>query len=183
MAKADDDLPTQPRQSGLAVVFGVSGTGKTMLGQALAAALNRTFLDADDFHDAQNIAKMRDGIPLTDADRAPWLARLNVEITDRLVRGESVVLACSALKRDYRSAIASGLTRVDWLFLDGPFTVIASRMRERSATTGHYMPESLLRSQIDTLERPDDAITIPIEWSPAEQLQAAITALAGKSTC
>ncbi len=176
--KTLSEAMAQPR---LIVVFGVAGSGKTMLGGALADTLDLTFLDADDFHDARSVAKMREGTPLTDKDRAPWLARLNSEAKTRLASGESVVLACSALKRDYRAAIADGIARVDWVFLDGPFDVIAGRIRIRSATTGHYMPESLLRSQLDTLEAPTDAICISVELTPAEQLCAAMSALMGES--
>ena len=157
------------------VVMGVSGCGKTTLGNALAKRLNATFLDADDFHPPANVAKMRAGTPLTDDDRAPWLTALNRELLERGERGESVVLACSALKRRYRETIGAQLAHIDWIFLDGSFDVIAERMRARA---NHYMPESLLRSQFDALERPDNAIQISIELSAAEQLDAALNALA-----
>jgi carbohydrate kinase (thermoresistant glucokinase family) len=156
------------------VVMGVSGCGKTTIGRALAARLNAGFLDADDFHPAANVEKMRAGIPLNDDDRAPWLAMLNEQLRSNTAAGQGVVLACSALKNCYRVAIASGFPRVDWIFLDGSFDVIAARMRERS---NHYMPESLLRSQFEALEPPDDAICIAVELSPAEQVEAALAAL------
>ncbi len=158
----------------LIVVIGVSGCGKTTLGTALAARLGATFLDADDFHPEQNVAKMRAGVPLTDADRAPWLATLNAEMRARETAGPGVVLACSALKRAYRDAISHGVANVSWIFLDGDFEVVAARVRERA---NHYMPESLLRSQFDALERPQDAISISIELNPAEQVQAALSAM------
>lgn len=158
----------------LIVVIGVSGCGKTTLGTALANALLATFMDADDFHPVQNVEKMRSGIALTDGDRAPWLETLNAEIKARLGTGQSVVLACSALKRTYRTAIADGLSLVDWIFLDGSFDAVAARVRERA---NHYMPESLLRSQFATLERPDDAVRISIKSSTAEQVVAALRAL------
>lgn len=160
------------------VVMGVSGCGKTTLGTALAERLNATFLDADDFHPPANVAKMRAGTPLTDDDRAPWLAALSRELRERGERGEGVVLACSALKRRYREIIGAQLAQlahIDWIFLDGSFDVIAERMRARA---NHYMPESLLRSQFDALERPDNAIQISIELSAAEQRDAALNALA-----
>ncbi len=156
------------------IVMGVSGCGKTTVGRALAERLNATFLDADDFHPDANVAKMRAGTPLNDDDRAPWLATLNDELRTRSVHGEQVVLACSALKKNYRAAISGGLPRARWIFLEGSFDVIAARLRERP---NHYMPESLLRSQFDALERPDDAITISIELSPDEQVEAALYAL------
>ena len=154
--------------------MGVSGCGKTTVGRALAERLCAKFLDADDFHPEANVAKMRAGTPLNDEDRAPWLATLNRELRTRSIRGEQVVLACSALKINYRAAIGVGLPQAHWIFLDGSFELIAARMRERP---NHYMPESLLRSQFDALERPEDAITISIELSPGEQMEAALFAL------
>ncbi len=156
------------------IVMGVSGCGKTTVGRALAKRLNATFLDADDFHPEANVVKMRAGTPLNDEDRAPWLATLNHELRTRSVGGEQVVLACSALKNNYRNAISAGLPQAHWIFLDGSFELIAARMRERP---NHYMPESLLRSQFDALERPEDAIMISIELRPAEQVLAALRAL------
>ena len=156
------------------IVMGVSGCGKTTVGRALAVRLNATFLDADDFHPEENVAKMRAGTPLNDEDRAPWLAALNHELRTRSVGGEQVVLACSALKKNYRTAIGTGLPQVHWIFLDGSFELIAARLRQRP---NHYMPESLLSSQLDALERPEDAITISIELSPDEQVEAAFYVL------
>ena len=163
---------TLPTNSKLPViVMGVSGCGKTTVGRALAEKLNASFLDADDFHPAANVARMRAGTPLNDDDRAPWRASLNHELRTRSGRGEQVVLACSALKINYRIAISTELSQVHWIFLEGRFELIAARLRERP---NHYMPESLLRSQFDALERPDDAITISIELSRDEQVAAAL---------
>lgn len=156
------------------IVMGVSGCGKTTVGRALAERLKGTFLDADDFHPEVNVAKMRAGKPLNDDDRAPWLATLNRELRTRREHGERVVLACSALKKNYREAISAALPQTHWIFLDGSFELIAVRMRERP---NHYMPESLLRSQFDAMERPDDACTISIELSPDHQIEAAMFAL------
>ena len=156
------------------IVMGVSGCGKTTVGRALAARLNAAFLDADDFHPEANVAKMRAGKPLTDDDRAPWLAALNHALRTRSDHGEQVVLACSALKINYRAAIGAGLSQAHWIFLDGSFELIAARMSERP---NHYMPESLLRSQFDALERPNDTITISIELSTDAQVEAALYAL------
>ena len=157
------------------VIMGVSGCGKSTVGKALAERLHATFLDADDFHPAANVEKMRAGTPLNDEDRTPWLATLNRELRERSQGGERVVLACSALKLRYREAIGAELPHVDWIFLDGSFEVIAERMRARA---NHYMPESLLRSQFEALERPDNAIHISVELSAAEQVEAALSALA-----
>ena len=130
------------------VVMGVSGCGKTTLGTHLAAHLGRQFFDADDFHSPESVARMAQGIALTDADRAPWLDRL----ADLLAQREPVVLACSALKRCYRDRLRAAAPELLFLFLTGPEEVIASRIAARS---GHYMPAGLLRSQLDTLEAPD----------------------------
>ncbi len=157
------------------IVMGVSGSGKTTVGQALAERLQATFLDADDFHPEANVAKMSSGLPLDDNDRAPWLSILNCELRTRSQGGGRVVLACSALKARYREVIAAQLPLLDWIFLDGSFEHIAARMRERA---DHYMPESLLRSQFEALERPENAVCISIELSPAEQVEAALSALA-----
>ena len=155
--------------------MGVSGCGKTTVGRALAERLRATFLDADDFHPAANVEKMRAGTPLNDEDRTPWLATLNRELRERSLGGERVVLACSALKLRYREAITAQIAHVDWIFLDGSFEVIAERVRARA---NHYMPESLLRSQFEALERPDSAICISVELTAAEQVEAALSALA-----
>ena len=155
--------------------MGVSGCGKTTVGRALAEGLDATFIDADDFHPAANVEKMRAGTPLNDEDRTPWLATLNRELRERSLSGERVVLACSALKIRYREAIGAQLSNVDWIFLDGSFEAIAERVRARA---NHYMPESLLRSQFEALERPDNAICISVELTTVEQAEAALSSLA-----
>lgn len=156
------------------IVMGVSGCGKTTLASALANRLSARWLDADDFHPASNIAKMRAGTPLTDEDRRPWLAALNAELCDRAALGQRVVLACSALRQRYRDSLAANVPAVHWIFLDGSVEEIAARMRARD---DHYMPESLLRSQFEALERPTDAICISVSLKPAEQLQLAVASL------
>lgn len=143
----------------IAVVMGVSGSGKTTIGSAAAARLGWPFLDGDDFHPPENVAKMSAGKPLTDDDRWPWLDQLNAELREREARGESAMLACSALKQAYRDRLSRGLT--DWrlVFLDGSFELLRQRMKERKH---RYMPASLLQSQFATLERPVDAIRIDV---------------------
>ena len=143
----------------IAVVMGVSGSGKTTIGSAAAARLGWQFLDGDDFHPPENVAKMSAGKPLTDDDRWPWLDRLNAELRERETRGESAMLACSALKQAYRDRLSRGLT--DWrlVFLDGSFELLRQRMKERKH---RYMPASLLQSQFATLEPPADAIRIDV---------------------
>lgn len=134
---------------GAAVVMGVAGCGKTTVGEALAQALGLPwFIEGDKLHPEANIAKMSAGIPLTDEDRWPWLARIGAA----LAGGEGKIATCSALKRIYRERIAEAAGRpVAFVFLDGARTTLEKRMRERK---GHFMPASLLDSQLATLERP-----------------------------
>ncbi|GAA1146904.1 gluconokinase [Ornithinicoccus hortensis] len=130
------------------VVIGVSGSGKSTIAAELAGRLNLRFADADDFHPPANVAKMSEGIPLTDEDRLPWLQSLATWMRERGAAGESTVLACSALKRSYRDLLREGGGQVAFLHLDGPAETILSRMRTRD----HFMPPSLLESQVATLE-------------------------------
>lgn len=160
----------------IVVVMGVTGCGKTTVGRLLAERLGAPFADADDYHPPENVAKMRAGIALDDADRAPWLARLNALLRESESQGKPLVLACSALKRAYRERLASGLADVRFVFLDGPKELLASRLAGRS---GHYMNPALLDSQLATLERPDDAIVLSIDASPEEIAARALAALAG----
>ena len=130
----------------LLVVMGVSGSGKTTVGVALAAALGVPFRDADDLHPAANVAKMAAGIALTDDDRMPWLALVGAELA---VEPEGLVIACSALKKAYRQAILAAAPSVRFVFLDGSRELLESRVQFRR---GHFMPASLLDSQLATLE-------------------------------
>lgn len=148
------------------LLMGVSGSGKTTVGQLLAAQLGWQFADADDFHSAANIEKMHRGIPLTDADRVPWLATLRKIIEDWIHTGSSAVLACSALKQSYRDELnASPEVRV--VYLKGTPQLLRQRMLERH---GHFMTEPMLASQLDTLEEPpeNDALILDIATTPAE---------------
>jgi gluconokinase len=130
------------------VIAGVSGCGKTTVGRALAERLGIPFLDADDFHPPENLAKMRSGVALEDADRWPWLDRLGGE----LARHEAVVLACSALKRRYRDRLRELAGPLDFTLLVVPRAELERRMRERE----HFMPPGLLDSQLADLEAGDD---------------------------
>jgi carbohydrate kinase (thermoresistant glucokinase family) len=125
--------------------MGVSGSGKTAVGSALAARLGWRFIDADDLHPPANIAKMSAGTPLTDEDRAPWLAA----VARQLVSGPPAIAACSALKRAYRNTLADTVPGVFFVHLAVPATTLAARMRTRE---GHFMPASLLDSQLSALE-------------------------------
>ncbi|WP_449411348.1 gluconokinase [Methylobacterium komagatae] len=135
----------------IVIVMGVSGSGKTTLGLALAERHGFHFLDADDFHPPENVAKMRAGIALDDADRAPWLARLADLLKDAARRGEPTVLACSALKVSYRAILAAASPDILFVLLQGDPAILAARL---GARRGHYMPPSLLASQLATLEIP-----------------------------
>ena len=141
----------------IVVVMGVSGAGKTTVGNALAETLRWEFLDADEYHPESNVAKMAAGTPLTDTDRWPWLDRLNRELRTRDANGIDAVLACSALKEAYRARLMASLRTARLVFLRGDFDSIRARMQARKHK---YMPASLLQSQFDTLEPPAGALEI-----------------------
>jgi gluconokinase len=131
--------------------MGVSGAGKTEVGRRLAAALGSTFRDADDFHPAANVAKMRSGVPLTDEDRRPWLDALAVALREAVDGGGDVVLACSALARRYRDRLGLPHPLIRLVHLDDPSGVVKKRVEQRA---GHFMPATLLDSQLALLEKP-----------------------------
>ncbi len=141
----------------IVVVMGVSGAGKTTVGAALAERLGAEFLDADDFHPAENVAKMSAAIALTDADRWPWLDRLNGELAARQAAGRGAVLACSALKEIYRARLMQGLADARLVHLQGSIEFLRERMKARKHK---YMPAALLVSQFETLEPPRDAVLV-----------------------
>ena len=150
------------------LLMGVSGSGKTTVGQLLAAQLGWKFADADDYHSAANVEKMRNGVPLTDADRAPWLEALRGLITGWIGAGKSAVLACSALKKSYRDELRVS-PEVKLVYLCGTPRLLHERLRARH---GHYMTEQMLASQLATLQEPkkdtEDAVIVDIAQSPAE---------------
>jgi carbohydrate kinase (thermoresistant glucokinase family) len=135
----------------VAVLMGVSGPGKTTIGRQLATRLGWRFAEGDALHPPENLAKMRSGEPLTDADRAPWLAAVGRVIDDWRARREPGVITCSALKRAYRRQIIGDRPNVRLIYLEGPRALIAQQLAERR---GHFMPASLLDSQFATLEPP-----------------------------
>jgi len=158
------------------VVMGVSGCGKTEVGRRLAQRLGAEFIDADDLHPPANVEKMRQGIPLDDADRAPWLALLNARMREDIAAGRPVVLACSALKQRYRESLADRLPGLRFVHLAGSRELIAQRL---AARRHHYMPASLLDSQFTALEPPMDAITIDVALPVEAVVDVATAALAG----
>jgi gluconokinase len=148
----------------IVVLMGVTGVGKTTIGRILAQDQGWPFLDADDFHPPANVAKMRAGIPLNDVDRDPWLAALRFEIDGRLSRGDSAVLACSALKQAYRDRLNASES-VRFVHLRGDATLIRERLLAR---TGHYMDPGLLASQFAALEEPKGVLAVDIAATPRE---------------
>jgi gluconokinase len=139
------------------VLMGVAGSGKTAVGMRLAQKLNWLFLDADNFHPAANIEKMRHGIALNDQDRVPWLERLRDELRRQIKSGHSVILACSALKESYRKILRDEPLPPQFVYLDVDAETIRERLSHRAA---HFFPKELMDSQFATLAKPKDAIVV-----------------------
>src|SRR5262245_18226054 len=156
----------------LILVMGVAGSGKTMVGTRLASAFGWVFVDADDFHSPDNVAKMAAGIPLTDEDRGPWLHDLQALVRQRALSGRNLVLACSALRASYRDLLCSASSQTVIDYSEADRSLILARLTQRH---GHYMPTILIESQFQDLEEPKEAITIPADWRP-DQIVAAIRA-------
>ncbi|HEU0257013.1 MAG TPA: gluconokinase [Microbacteriaceae bacterium] len=169
MAERSNDVPP------LVVVMGVSGSGKSTVGEALAGRLGVRFVDGDDLHPASNVAKMAAGHPLTDDDRWPWLARIGGALAD--ARETGLVVACSALKKSYRDVILAKEPRSFFVHLAGPRRVLESRLGARH---GHFMPPSLLDSQLATLEplRDEPGAAVDISGDVGTVVDAALAALA-----
>jgi gluconokinase len=143
-------------------IMGVSGSGKTTIGKLVAEATGLPFFDGDDFHTKQNTQKMKAGKVLTDEDRQPWLQNLQqLAIEQSGLKG--AVIACSALKVNYRILLTNGVPHPLWIFLQGSYELIYQRMEQRS---GHFMPAQLLRSQFDNLEIPENSFTVSVENKP-----------------
>jgi gluconokinase len=145
------------------ILMGVSGSGKTTIGERLAARMSWRYEDADTFHPASNVAKMSAGQPLTDEDRWPWLKAIAAEIDRACTAGERLVIGCSALRRVYRDVLVHGRDDVRFVYLEGTQALIADRLGQRK---GHFMPPGLLASQFQTLEPPtadERAMTVSID--------------------
>jgi gluconokinase len=149
------------------VLMGVSGSGKTTIGALVAERLGWSFYDGDDFHPAENKAKMRSGIPLTDADRAGWLSSLRDLISQKVESRQSAVVACSALKEIHRERLRVN-EQVKFVHLRGTYEQIEARMKAR---TNHFMRPDMLRSQFEILEEPADAVVVDLSNSPDDIVQ------------
>ena len=149
------------------IAMGVSGAGKSRIGEMLAERLSCSYTDGDAFHSAANKEKMHHGIPLTDEDRWPWLRTIRAAIEEKQRAGETAVFTCSSLKRSYRDVLRGTDTDVRFVYLKGSFEVLQERLKSR---TGHFFDPSLLKSQLDTLEEPgpDEAIEVSIELTPEQ---------------
>jgi carbohydrate kinase (thermoresistant glucokinase family) len=154
------------------VLMGVTGSGKSTIGRVLAARLDAPFLDADDLHSPDAIAKMHAGHALTDADRAPWLRRVHTAL--RNLGDGSLVAACSALKRSYRDALREGLAPLTFVLLEVEPSVLRARL---AARTGHFADESLLPSQLATLELGDDLVRVDASGPPESVADAVLDAV------
>jgi gluconokinase len=156
------------------LVMGVSGCGKSTIARMLAERLGWNFFDADDFHPPTNIVKMKSGIPLTDADRLPWLERLATLLQEEIAAGRHPVLACSALRQSYRDILLAGLEGMRIVYLRGDRELIASRINSRP---GHFMPAALLDSQFQTLEEPagPDVIVGDLCLSPQQIIETILS--------
>ena len=159
----------------IVLVMGVAGVGKTTIGEALARELGWRLIDADDYHPPQNVAKMKAGIPLEDADRWPWLARLNQELKQL----DNAVLACSALKATYRERLSQGIPDFTTVYLHGSFELISERMKTRKH---RYMPAALLESQFAALEPPREAIAVDVAASTDACVAAILARLTERRT-
>jgi len=155
------------------IAMGVSGAGKTRIGELLAERLQCTFTDGDAFHSEANKKKMHAGIPLTDEDRWPWLRTIRAAIEEKQRTHETAVFTCSSLKRSYRDILRGNDRDVCFVYLKGSFEVLHERLASR---TGHFFDPSLLQSQLDTLEEPtpEEAIEVSIELTPEQIIDEVI---------
>jgi gluconokinase len=155
------------------VVMGVAGSGKTTVGTMLADVMKCPFLEGDALHSPDNIDKMSHGIPLTDADRAPWLSAIHARIVDASERGQDLVVGCSALKQQYRNVLAEGVP-ITWVYLNGSLELIRSRVKHRPR---HFMKADMLASQFAALEEPFDAVVADVSAPPGAIVQQIVTQL------
>jgi gluconokinase len=178
MADTEDEQPCpSAAQPDVVIVMGVSGSGKSTVAQGISTVLGWEFAEGDAFHSEANVAKMCSGQPLTDEDRWPWLRSIGDWISGKAAAGESAVVTCSALRRTYRDVLREGRPHVRFLHVQAPSEVIQDRMEHRP---GHYMPPSLLPSQLAVLEplEPDEpGVRVTNEGNPAEVVDRSLRAL------
>jgi gluconokinase len=156
------------------LVMGVTGSGKSTIGRMLADRLGWVYLEADDFHSASNKEKMHRGVPLTEADRSPWLNAMHAEMEAQTARGNNAVLACSALREEYRVRLMAGLD-VKLIYLRGSRELIASRLRQRK---NHFAGESILDDQFAVLEEPRNAMVLNIAENPEQIVEEILQKIA-----
>lgn len=160
------------------VIMGVTGCGKSTIGNLLAQKLSLPFIEADEFHSKENVAKMSSGIPLNDEDRYPWLQSLSLQLQSHEKTG--AVLACSALKESYRQILQKNVNeKIIWIYLDGSETALQERMKNRA---GHFMPGTLLQSQLAAMEKPVYAYCFSIEKDPETITNEILNTIKGNST-
>ena len=147
----------------LIIITGVSGVGKTTIGKLLSENIGWTFYEGDDYHTNVNLAKMRNGTPLTDDDRWPWLDALRRKISEIVVHEENAILSCSALKESYRTRLGSGLKDIVFVYLRGDYQLVRNRITKR---VGHFMSANLIASQYSDLEEPQDTIVVDAALEP-----------------
>jgi gluconokinase len=155
------------------VVMGVAGSGKTTVGTMLADVMKCPFLEGDALHSPGNLDKMSHGMPLTDADRAPWLSAIHARIVDASERSQDLVVGCSALKQQYRKVLTEGV-QIAWVYLKGSLELIRSRMKHRPS---HFMKADMLASQFAALEEPSDAVVADVSAPPSAIVQQIMTQL------
>ena len=159
------------------ILIGVAGSGKSTIGKMLAESLSCEFLDADDYHNSENKAKMNKGIPLTDDDRVSWLRTLNQLLRNLCEQNKDAVLACSALKVSYRNYLSKNINNdIRWIYLKGDFETIKVPILNRK---GHFFDSALLRSQFEIMEEPTNAITVDIRYSPKEITETILNKILG----
>ena len=166
------------KNNSIIFIIGVSGVGKSTIGKLLSKELNIPYFDGDDYHPQDNILKMSNGQPLTDADRQPWLFALN-NLAKKQLTTNSCIIACSALKKTYRDTLQKDIKhKIEWVHLHGNFDQVLNRLKSRS---NHFMPSELLKSQFDTLEMPEKALTVDINLNPKEIVQLIVENIFNKS--
>lgn len=145
------------------LLMGVAGCGKTTIGKLLSARLKWPFYDADDFQPRDNLAKMAQGLPLNDRDRRPWLLAIHDLLAGLAAKGGKAVVACSALKRDYRDLLCVGVEGIGFVYLKGGYALLQARLAARQ---GHFFKGALLGSQFEILEEPEDALVVDVDNPP-----------------